>query len=152
MTKSCAFFGNDYQWSRSTVVAQLKEVIVRLIEERGVDTFYVGQKWAYENDAYNAVLQIQKDKPDIKIILVVSNMREVNEGCRKYDDFVLPDKSAVGCKRWCIVHRNNWIVENTDFIVAYNQYQGRAFEVCKRAKNKGVTVIELANMPTGALF
>ena len=41
---------------------------------------------------------------------------------------------------------NNWIIENTDFIIAYNQLKGRAFDVCKRAKNKGVMVIELAEI------
>ena len=33
----------------------------------------------------------------------------------------------------------------SDFIIAYNQLKGRAFDVCKRAKNKGVQVIELAD-------
>ena len=35
-------------------------------------------------------------------------------------------------------------IENTDFIIAYNEYKGRAYEFCKQAKNKGVTIIELA--------
>ncbi len=144
MSKSCAFFGNDYKWSRSDIVDQVKEQALRLVAEENVDTFYVGCIGAYENDAYNAVLGVWKENPTVRIILVVSNMREANDGTRYCDEIVLPDKAAIGYKRWCIVHRNNWIIENTDFIIAYNQLEGRAFEVCKRAKNKGVTVIELA--------
>lgn len=71
-------------------------------------------------------------------------MKEVNDGEGYFDSFIYPDRAAIGYKRLCIVHRNNWIIENTNFIIAYNQLEGRAFEVCKRAKNKGVTVIELA--------
>ncbi|MBO6289262.1 MAG: hypothetical protein J6N45_02935 [Alphaproteobacteria bacterium] len=51
----------------------------------------------------------------------------------------------MGYKRWCIVHRNRYIIQNTDFIIAYNEYKGRAYELCKQAKNKGLTIIELAN-------
>lgn len=143
MSKSCAFFGNDYRWSRSDIVDQVKKQALRLIEEEEVDTFYVGCIGAYESDAYRAVLSIWEENPSIRIILVVSNMGEANEGSRYCNEVVLPDKAAIGYKRWCIVQRNNWIIENADFIIAYNRYEGRAFEVCKRAKNKGVNVIEL---------
>ncbi len=51
----------------------------------------------------------------------------------------------MGYKRWCIVHRNRYIIQNTDFIIAYNEYKGRAYKFCKQAKNKGLTIIELAN-------
>lgn len=146
MGKSCAFFGNDYKWSRSDIIEKVKKQAFRLIDEEDVDTFLVGVKGAYENDAYNAVLDVREERPNIRIVLVVSSMREANEGTRLCNDVVLPDKAAIGYKRWCIVHRNNWIIENTDFIIAYNRFEGRAFEVCKRAKNKGVQVIELADM------
>lgn len=146
MTKTCAFFGNDYQWSRSDIRKKVKEQILKLIDEEDVDTFIVGVKGAYENDAYDAVLDVRKERPNIQIVLVVSSIREANEGTRPCNDVVLPDKAAIGYKRWCIVHRNNWIIENTDFIIAYNRFEGRAFEVCKKAKNRGVQVIELADM------
>lgn len=146
MSKSCAFFGNDYRWSRNDIIEQIKEQVLYLINKEGIDTFYVGSKGGYERDAYNAVLQIKKDNPSIQIIFVASSMKEVNDGERYLDNFIYPDRAAIGYKRWCIAYRNNWIVENTDFIISYNQYEGRAFEVCKRAKNKGVTVIELTNL------
>lgn len=146
MSKSCAFFGNDYKWGRDDIIEKVKEQALQLIAEEGVDTFYVGSKGAYERDAYNAVLQIKQNNPDIMIIFVAASMKEVNEEERYFDSFIYPDRAAVGYKRWCIVHRNNWIIENTDFIIAYNQLKGRAFDVCKRAKNKGVMVIELAEI------
>ncbi len=151
MSKTCAFLGNDYQWTknssdRNALIEKVKEQIFKLIDEEDVDTFLVGAKGAYENDAYDAVLKVRKERPNIRIVLVVSSMREANEGTRPCNDIVLPDKAAIGYKRWCIVHRNNWMIENTDFIIAYNRFEGRAFEVCKRAKNKGVKVVELADM------
>lgn len=146
MSKFCAFFGNDYKWRRDDIIEKVKEQALILIKEESVDTFYVGSKGAYERDAYNAVLQIKQNNPDIIIIFVAASMKEVNEEERYFDSFIYPDSAAIGYKRWCIVHRNNWIIENTDFIIAYNQLKGRAFDVCKRAKNKGVMVIELAEI------
>lgn len=146
MSKSCAFLGNDYKWSRSDIIEKVKGQALRLIEKEGVDTFYVGSKGAYENDAYNAALRIKQKNPSIKIVFVASSMKEVNDGERYFDSFIYPDQAAIGYKRWCIVHRNNWIIENTDFIIAYNRFEGRAFEICKRAKNKGVMIVELADM------
>lgn len=125
------------------------------ISKKDLDTFFVGEKGGYEKFAYDVVLQIQKDYPSITVILVVSSTRELSvfdkdgynviQG-RGFDSFIFPPKAQNCYRRWSIVYRNNWIIENTDFIIAYNRYQGRAFEVCKRAKNKGVTVIELTEI------
>ena len=43
-----------------------------------------------------------------------------------------------------IVYRNRFIIENTDFIIAYNKYHGRVYKFCCQAQHKGVIVIELS--------
>lgn len=133
---------------------KIKAQIINLIENENVDTFFVGEIGGYEEDAYDTVLDVFKSYPDIHITLVVSKTSELHDigidgsgiihQRRFCHDWIYPDKSAVGYKRWCIVHRNRFIIENTDFIIAYNEYKGRAYEFCKQAKNKGVTVIEMA--------
>ena len=133
---------------------KIKAQIINLIENENVDTFLVGEIGGYEEDAYDTVLEVFKNYPDIHITLVVSKTSELHDigidgsgiihQRRFCHDWIYPYKSAVGYKRWCIVHRNRFIIENTDFIIAYNEYKGRAYEFCKQAKNKGVTVIELA--------
>lgn len=56
MSKSCAFLGNDYQWSRNDIIEKVKKQALRLIDEEDVDTFLVGVKGAYERDAYALIL------------------------------------------------------------------------------------------------
>ena len=133
---------------------KIKAQIINLIENENVDTFFVGEIGGYEEDAYDTVLEVFKNYPDIHITLIVSKTSELHDigidgsgiihQRRFCHDWIYPDKSAVGYKRWCIVHRNRFIIENTDFIIAYNKYKGRAYDFCKQAKNKGVTIIELA--------
>lgn len=162
MGKTCAFLGNDYDFMsgrkrirrpKPELKLKIQEQIINLIENEDVDTFLVGEIGGFEEDAYDAVLEIKEVYPDIKVILVISKITElhpvgidgsqyINSG--KYiDDFIMPDKCAVGYRKLGIVYRNRYIISHTNFIIAYNKYKGRAYEFCKQAKNKGVKIIEL---------
>lgn len=160
--KTCAFLGNDYDKilgmkcghrTPPGLKAQIREQAVNLIENEDVDTFLVGEKGGFEIDAYDVVLELQKEYPHIRIIFVISNITDLHEmggdssyvaQRRGFDDFIYPPKCELGYKRLGIVYRNRYIIENTDFIIAYNKREGKAYEFCKSAKSKGVKVVELA--------
>ena len=162
MSKTCAFLGNDYDKilgrksghnTPPNLKERIKAEIINLIENEDVTEFLVGELGGYEIDAYDTVLEVQKEYPSIQIILVISKITDLHEvGApkdtyiperRSFDDFIFPSKCELGYKKLGIVYRNRYIIENTDFIIAYNRYEGRAYEFCKAAKGKGVTVIEL---------
>ena len=162
MGKVCAFLGNDYDkilgmkrghQTPPNLKTRLRKEIIKLIKDEDVDTFLVGEIGGYEIDAYDMVLEVQKEYPDIRIYLVLSKLTDLHEmgvwdeayisKRRGFDDFILPPKCELGYKRLCIVYRNRYIIENTDFIIAYNEYHGKAYEFCKQAKGKGVRVTEL---------
>ena len=161
--KVCAFLGNDYDKFGAVKLGYntppnlkeyIREAVINLIENEDVDTFLVGEIGGYEIDAYNTVSKIQKEYPQIRIYLVISQITDLHEmnirdgdqvvERRGFDDFILPPKCELGYKKLCIVYRNRYIIANTDYIIAYNGYKGRAYEFCKAARNKGVKVIELA--------
>ena len=165
MGKICAFLGNDYDkicgkpcWHRTPegLKERIKAEIINLIENEDVTEFLVGELGGYEKDAYDTVLEVQKDYPNIRIILVISKITELHEvgecdaqyvqNRKPCDDFIYPDKSATGYKKLSIVYRNRYIIENTDFIIAYNEDHGKAYEFCKQARNKGVKIIDLAEI------
>lgn len=135
------------------LVEKVKQQIINLIQNEGVNQFLVGEIGGFEQDSYDAVLSVKEIYPDIKIILVISKISELHEinikrseftNFQKYcDDFIFPDRCADGYKKMSIIYRNNFIIENTDFIIAYNKYFGRAYKFCKQAQNNGVKVIEL---------
>lgn len=164
MGKTCAFFGNDYDfmhgWKRERrpkpeLKEKIKTQIINLIENENVDTFLVGELGGFESDAYDTVLEVHKIYPHICITLVVAKISELQDlgvdasGMIHYRKFchkwIYPDECAVRHKRWCIVYRNRYIIENTDFIIAYNEYKRRAYGFCKAAERKGVRVIELSD-------
>lgn len=161
--KTCAFLGNNYDKVLDVKVGhrtpqglkeQICKEIINLIENEKVDTFLVGERGGYEIDAYDVVLAVRREYRHIKVYLVISAVTDLNEmggiyykqgnKRRDFDDFILPPKCESGYKKLCIVYRNRFIIENTDFIIAYNKYEGRAKEFCKAAEIKGVKVVELA--------
>lgn len=81
MSKTCAFLGNDYDkicgkpcWHRTPegLKERIKAEIINLIENEDVTEFLVGELGGYEKDAYDTVLEVQKDYQNIRIILVIS--------------------------------------------------------------------------------
>lgn len=168
MGKVCAFLGNNYDKYRNMYIGhntppelklRIRQEVVKLIENEDVDTFLVGEKGGYEIDAYDVVLEVQKQYPKIKIYFVISSVPELNaigannDGGyikrRGFDDFIYPPKCEFGYKRLAIVYRNRYIIENSDFIIAYNEHEGKAYEFCKAARSKGVKVIELSEKKAG---
>ena len=123
--KTCAFLGNDYDkilgmkrghQTPPNLKTHLREEIIKLIENEDVDTFLVGEIGGDEGDAYDTVLEVQKEYPDIRIYLVISQMTDLHEMgvCdaayvaerRGFDDFIYPPKCELGYKKLCIVYGN----------------------------------------------
>ena len=49
---------------------RIKAEIINLIKNEDVTEFLVGELGGYEKDAYDTVLEVQKDYPNIRIILL----------------------------------------------------------------------------------
>lgn len=77
--------------------------------------------------------QVRCDYPHIKIMLVIAYVKDLERCSYYYNDFYYPALSELGYKRWSISYRNEWIIEATDYVIACNQYQGRAFKFCQKA-------------------
>ncbi len=171
MDKVCAFLGNDYEhFAKPKLIKErVKEQILKLIQEEDIDTFLVGEIGRYEQDAYDAVLEMREEHPELsfQIHLIIAYLSQLHrhqkvpvdmlgepliDERRACDDVIFPEKAEFGYKRWGIVHRNNYIINNCDFIIAFNHQQGRAFRFCQRARRKGVQVIELAELYKDDLY
>jgi len=58
---------------------------------------------------------------------------------------ILPEGLELVPQRYAITHRNRWIVQESDYIIAYVQTSyGGAYEALKYARNKGKQTVNLA--------
>ena len=143
MNKTCAFLGNATLFNVKETADKIRQAVEDLISHKQVDTFLVGTKGEFENLSHKIMEQIQFDYPNIKIMLVIAYVKDLERCPYNFDDVYYPTEVELSNKRWSISRRNEWIIEQTDYIIACNQYQGRAYDYCRRAMRKGKEIIEI---------
>ena len=104
-------------------VAQTKQVEEWLytttqgLIEQGATTFYLGGYGAFDNLAASVLRAQKKRYPQIELILVLAYLESAKNisGC---DSTVYPPLETVP-RRFAISHRNRWMVDAADAVVAY---------------------------------
>ena len=143
MNKTCAFLGNATLFNVKETADKIRQAVEDLISHKQVDTFLVGTKGEFENLSHKIMEQIQFDYPNIKIMLVIAYVKDLERCPYNFDDVYYPTEVELSNKRWSISRRNEWIIEQIDYIIACNQYKGRAYDYCRRAMRKGKEIIEI---------
>lgn len=60
-------------------------------------------------------------------------------------DTIVPEGIETAYPRYAIVSRNNWMIDRSDYVVAYITHPtGGAFQAVERAKKKGKTIIAIS--------
>lgn len=120
---------------------RLKEAVTELIAQ-GADEFLFGGYGSFDMLAAHTVYELKKEYRNIKSVLVVPYLnREYDMDW--YDDSVFPPLERVP-KRYAIVRRNYWMVEQSDVLVCYIDHAwGGAYRTFERAKAKKKRIIQL---------
>lgn len=110
------FCGHKEVADREHVEQWLRRVCAGLIE-RGADKFFLGGYGNFDFMCASVLRNLQKTHPSIRLILVLPylNSTLLTEG---YDETVYPPLESVP-KRFAIVRRNEWMVRESDAVVAY---------------------------------
>ncbi len=125
---------------------KLYETLLRLIDEQGADTFYLGGRGNFDRIAAETLDRIKKIRPHICRILILAYCPV------KREDFYLPtyyDESMYppigkGLIRFAIERRNYWMAENCDIaVVGILREIGGAYKAFVRARARGKTIINI---------
>ena len=144
MGNTCTFFG--HRDCPETVKPKLREVLIDLIENQSVDTFYVGNKGAFDRIVCSVLRELAQEYPQTGYAVVLERMpgkrsRDENED---YFDTVLPEGIESVLPRFAILWRNEWIVRQSDFVVCYVTHTwGGAYQAVALAKRKQLKIINL---------
>ena len=148
--KICCFTGHATLYNSEEILRQkLKKEITNLIEKENVTTFYSGGKGNFDWLCAYTVDELRKDYPFIKSYWVLSYMpKEKDEYTERiskiFDDTVYPDIENVP-QRFAILKRNEWMINNSDFLIAYVHRLGGARKTLEYAqKKKHIAVINIA--------
>lgn len=137
----CTFFG--HRDCPASVKPKLKAVLVDLIENHAVDTFYIGNQGAFDSHARLALQELVQAYPHIRYTVVLAYLPKENE-TYSYDT-LFPDGIEAVPKRFAIGWRNKWMLKRADYVVAYITHSwGGAGQFAERAQKEGKKVIHLA--------
>ena len=136
----CTFFG--HRDSPSSIRGVLSAEIERLINEKDVNTFYVGTQGNFDRMAYSVLAELRKRYQHIKVYRVLAYMPKPGE--TDTADTIVPEGIENTHPRYAIVSRNNWMIDHSDYVIAYIRHTfGGAYQAVERAKKKGKILIQI---------
>lgn len=141
----CTFFG--HRDCPGTIRLQLKNVLITLIEECGVDVFYVGHQGAFDAMVRSVLQELMSIYPNISYAVVLERMPVKKDALsvEEYADTMLPEGIERVHPRYAISWRNRWMLGQADYVVVYVAHSwGGAAKFAEMAKRQKKTVINLA--------
>lgn len=138
----CTFFGHSD--CPETIKPYLREVLVDLITNNGVDTFYVGNQGRFDGIVRSVLRELEKEYPEIHYAVVLAYMPGKKNEYDDFSDTILPEGIETVHPRYTIDWRNCWMLQRSDFVVTYITHSwGGAAKFAEKAKREGKTVINL---------
>ena len=138
---ACTFFG--HRDSPSSIKADLYNAIEQLICNQCVDTFYVGTQGDFDRMVYAALVELRQRYSHINVYRVLAYMPKSSDADTA--DTIVPEGIENSHPRYAIVHRNNWMIDRSDYVIAYITHPtGGAYQAVERAKKKGKTIIAIS--------
>ena len=139
---SCTFFG--HRDCPDSLKPKLQSAIIDLITNHGVDMFYVGNQGAFDRLVRGVLREIAQEHPQVHYAVVLAYMPSERSTPTDTSDTMLPEGIEVVHPRYAISWRNNLMLQNSAFVVAYVAHSwGGAAQYMQKAIRSGKTVINL---------
>ena len=139
---SCTFFG--HRNCPDSVKPILQEVLVDLIENHEVDMFYVGNQGQFDAMVRTTLRELKKVYPQTDYAVVLAYMPGKQSEYDDYADTMLPEGIEFVHPHYAISWRNNWMLQQADYVVTYITHSwGGAAQYARRAKTQKKFVFEL---------
>ena len=138
LSMTVTFCGHAQISQSEKIEKWLYDVTQKLIEQ-GATTFYLGGYGAFDSLAASVLREQKKQYPQIELVLVLAYLN-TGRNTSGYDSTVYPPLETVP-RRFAISHRNRWMVESADVVVAYvlHDWGGAATTLrCARQKKKQI--------------
>lgn len=136
---TCAFFG--HRDCPEHIKDSLKATIIDLIKNKGVDRFLVGNNGSFDRLVIKALNECKNTFPQIDYCVVLAYLP--NNNSFEYPT-IFPEGLESVPKKFAILKRNEWIIKNCDFLIAYvSRTFGGAYKSLEYAKKLGKTCINL---------
>ncbi len=97
----------------------LRAVLIDLITNHDVDMFYVGNQGRFDAIVRGVLRELKKECPQINYAVVLAYMPGKQTEYDDYSDTMLPEGIESVHPHYAIIWRNNWMLRQSDYVVAY---------------------------------
>ena len=142
--KSCTFFG--HRDAPESIRYDLKQVLIDLIENKGVTIFYVGHNGKFDSMVLSELKLFSTVYRHIHYFLVIEDIPDGNKDYGVDDTHLLIPDFIIGNtpKQFALDRRNGWMVNVSYYVVTYvKNTWGGAYKFKERAEKKNKNVINL---------
>ena len=138
----CTFFG--HRECPDSIKVKLREVLIDLIANNDVDMFYVGNQGRFDAIVRGVLRDLKNEYPQINYAVVLAYMPGKRTEYYDYSNTILPEGIESVHPRYAISWRNNWMLQQSDYVVTYITHSwGGAAQYVNKAKRKNKRVINL---------
>ena len=138
----CTFFG--HRECSDSIKTKLREVLIDLITNHNVDMFYVGNQGQFDAIVRGALRELKEEYPQINYAVVLAYIPGKQTEYDDYSDTMLPEGIESVHPRYAISWRNNWMLQQSDYVVTYITHSwGGAAKYAARAKCRGKCIYSL---------
>ena len=139
---ACTFFG--HRDCPDEIKSKLRTIIVYLITDRNVTMFYVGNQGQFDAIVRSVLRELKEEYPQSNYSVVLDYMPGEQTEYEDYSDTMLPEGIESVHPRYAISWRNNWMLQQSDYVVTYITHSwGGAAKYAARAKRQQKTVINV---------
>jgi hypothetical protein len=118
-----------------------------LITNHNVDMFYVGHQGQFDAFVHCELKKLKQEYPQINYAVVLAYMPGKKTEYDDYSDTMLPEGIESIHPRYAISWRNNWMIQQSDYVVTYIAHSwGGAAQCAQIAKRRGIMVINISNI------
>ena len=137
---ACTFFG--HRDCQDEIKPKLRAVLADLIENHNVDMFYVGHQGQFDAIVHRVLKELKAEYPTVNYAVVLAYMPSEKTEYDDYSDTMLPEGIESVHPRYAISWRNDWMIKQSDYVVAYITHTwGGAYQYVEKARKNGRCVI-----------
>ena len=134
----------------TTVKEKLKALLLQKIRKNPTCKFYLGGYGNFDSLCLSILKEIKADFPNIELLFITPYLNneysKLETAKLYYDGIIYPPLENVP-PRFCILRRNEWMVDEADFVIAFVKYSwGGAAKTLEYAKRKKVPFYNLADL------
>ena len=144
---ACTFFGHrDCPYS---VLHSLRAAVFNLIEQQGVDCFYIGNHGNFDRLALRVLREAKTAYPQIRYAVVLAYMPRGNDPLPlPAEETLFPEGSETVPKRFAISWRNRWMIDHAEYVICYTTHSwGGAAQCVRQAERKHRQITNLSESP-----